>query len=156
MAEGKIEQIMSKPVKTVNVDEALSLAASKMHENAIGNVVVLDGDIPVGIITERDLVKAFMSGSTSPSRPVRSVMSKPLITISPDASLREAIEIMITNNVSQLPVLRANQLVGIVTEKDLMRALLLKSYDKLSRPKLRELEVDVARVAAELATLLNL
>jgi len=57
MAEDKIGQIMSKPVRTVKPDDKLSAAVAVMDKNSIGSVVVLDGETAIGIITEGDVVE---------------------------------------------------------------------------------------------------
>ena len=156
MAEDKIGQVMSKPVRTVESNEKLSAALSVMNQYDIGNVVVVEGQKLVGILTERDVVRQMLKDSRVLQEPVKEVMSKPIITISPENTVQEALEIMLKNNIRQLPVVQGSSLVGIVSDKDLMRSVIRVSYEKLSRPSLRELEIEAARIAAQIVTLLNL
>ncbi len=156
MAADKIGEVMSKPVRTVQPDEKLSAALAVMGKYDIGSVVVAEGQNPVGILTERDVVRQILKGSLVLQEPVKQVMSKPVITATPDTSVQEAIELMLKNKIRQLPVIQGSNLVGIVTDKDLMRSVLRVSYEKLSRPNLRELEIEAARLAAQIVTLLNL
>jgi CBS domain-containing protein len=156
MAEDKIGQIMSKPVRTVKPNEELSAAVAVMGNNSIGSVVVLDGETAIGIITERDVVKQMLKGAQVLLEPVRQVMSKPLITGTPDMAVQDAVNLMLENSIRQLPIVEGSRLVGIVTDRDLMRSVLRVSYEKLSKPKLRELELEAARIAAQIVTLLNL
>lgn len=156
MAEDKIGQVMSKPVRTVNPDEKLSAALTLMEKNGIGNVVVVEGKNVVGIVTERDVARQILKGAHVLEEPVKQVMSKPVITASPNMTVQEAIELMVEKKIRQLPVVQRSDLVGIVTDKDLMRSVLRASYEKLSRPNVREMEIEVARIAAQIVTLLNL
>jgi CBS domain-containing protein len=156
MGEDKIVQVMSKPVRTVESNEKLSTALAVMDKHDIGNVVVMEGQKLVGIVTERDVVRQMLKDSRVLQEPVKQVMSQPVITASPDSTVQEALEIMLKNNIRQLPVVQRSGLVGIVTDKDLMRSVLRVSYEKLSRPNLRELEIEAARIAAQIVTLLNL
>ena len=156
MAEDKIVQIMSKPVRTVKPDEKLSAAVAVMDNNSIGSVVVLDGETAIGIITEGDVVEQISKGAQILLEPVKQVMSKPLITGTPDMTVQDAVNLMLEKRIRQLPIVEGSKLVGIVTDRDLMRSVLRVSYEKLSKPKLRELELEAARIAAQIVTLLNL
>jgi CBS domain-containing protein len=156
MAEDKIGQIMSKPVRTVKPDEKLSAAAAVMGSNSIGSVVVLDGETAIGIITKGDMVEQISKGAQVLLEPVRQVMSKPLITGTPDMTVQDAVSLMLDKRIRQLPIVEGSKLVGIVTDRDLMRSVLRASYEKLSKPKLRELELEAVRIAAQIVTLLNL
>jgi CBS domain-containing protein len=156
MAEDKIGQIMSKPVRTVKPDEKLSTAIAVMGSNDIGSVVVLDSETAVGIITESDVVEQISKGAQALLEPVKQLMSKPLITGTPDMTVQDAVGLMLEKKIRQLPIVEGSRLVGIVTDRDLMRSVLRASYEKLKEPKLRELELEAARIAAQIVTLLNL
>jgi CBS domain-containing protein len=156
MAEDKIGQIMSKPVRTVKLDEKLSDAVAVMDNNNIGSVVVLEGETAIGIITEGDVVEQISKGAQVILEPVKQVMSKPLITGTPDMTVQDAVNVMLDKRIRQLPIVEGSKLVGIVTDRDLMRSVLRASYEKLSKPKRRELELEAARIAAQIVTLMNL
>jgi len=156
LAEDKIGQIMSKPVRTVKPDEKLSVAVALMDKNSIGSVVVLDGETAIGIITEGDVVEQVSKGAQSLLEPVKQVMSRPLITGTPDMAVQDAVSLMLEKRIRQLPIIQGKKLVGIVTDRDLMRSVLRASYEKLNKPKLREYELEAARIAAQIVTLLNL
>lgn len=156
MAEDKIGQIMSKPVRTVKPDEKLSAAVAVMDNNNVGSVVVLEGETAIGIITEGDVVEQISKGAQVILEPVKQVMSKPLITGTPDMTVQDAVNLMLDKRIRQLPIVEGSKLVGIVTDRDLMRSVLRVSYEKLSKPKRRELEIEAARIAAQILTLMNL
>jgi CBS domain-containing protein len=156
MVEDRVGQVMSKPVRTVEAGDQVGAALAVMEKNDIGNVVVVKGQDLVGIVTERDIVRHIVKETFLPQRPVNEIMAKPVITATPNMTVQEAVELMIKNNIHQLPVLEESRLVGIVTDKDLMRSVLRVSYEKLTRPNLREFEIEAARMAAQIVTLLNL
>jgi CBS domain-containing protein len=104
-------------------------AARVMVKHEIGSVVVLDGKKPVGIITERDITKQVIRGKSVLKVPVKKVMTRALVTAPPNMSVQEAFELMLMNKIRRLPILENNKLVGIVTEKDLMRWVLRVSYE---------------------------
>jgi CBS domain-containing protein len=121
-----------------------------MHENNIGSVVIVrnkdrDNDIsssnkPIGIITERDIVRIL--GSLEPAllkAPIRELMSKPLITILPNSSIKDAMQTMQLKNIRRLVVVNVekegkennqddNKMIGIITDKDIFRAI-MKNQD---------------------------
>jgi len=116
-------------VTTINVNDSVGVAAETMVKNEIGAVVVLEDKNPVGIITERDIIKQVTKGTDALKNPVKQVMSRPLTTASPDMSVQQAFELMLRKGIRRLPVLDGNNLVGIATEKDLMRWVLRVSYE---------------------------
>jgi CBS domain-containing protein len=124
-----LRHVLSKPVTTINVNDSVGVAAETMVKNEIGAVVVLEDKNPVGIITERDIIKQVTKGTDALKNPVKQVMSRPLTTASPDMSVQQAFELMLRKGIRRLPVLDGNNLVGIATEKDLMRWVLRVSYE---------------------------
>jgi CBS domain-containing protein len=127
-----ISNFMTKKVVTDTEDQNIPSASRKMYENNIGSVIVVDNgkdNRAVGIVTERDVVRIL--GKLEPwllSSPLRALMSKPLITIYSNGSLRDGIQTMYTKNIRRLPVVSdketTNQIVGIITDKDIFRVLM--------------------------------
>jgi CBS domain-containing protein len=75
----------------------------------------MDETVPVGIVTERDIVRRFVYRSLrQPVTKVSRIMSKPLVTIDPDSSLREAARLMVKNAIRRLPVVKDTKLIGIL------------------------------------------
>jgi len=119
-----VKSVMTSPVVTVLFSDTVATAADKMVTHDIGAVIVISGGQPVGIMTERDVVKKIVvEGRDAAKTPASQIMSKPLITVGPDATIVQAIAIMKDRNIRRLPVVRGTNLVGIVTEKDLIRRL---------------------------------
>jgi CBS domain-containing protein len=118
----RISAIMTKAAVTDRPDDDLAAAARKMWDQQTGSLLVLDGQDLVGIITERDVLRAVATG-TPLDTPVSEVMSKDLITVEPGTSLREAARIMTEKWIRHLPVVEAGRLVGVVSQRDLAGVL---------------------------------
>jgi CBS domain-containing protein len=124
-----IASIMTKEVKTAKESQTVKAVAKIMADKDIGSVVIVKGtepDRPIGIITERDLVR--VAGNTEVLTlqiPVRDIMSKPVVTINTNSSIKDAIQSMELNNFRRLPVVdKEKKMVGIVTDKDIFRAIM--------------------------------
>lgn len=123
-----VSSIMVKDVKTVKDNDSLQHACKVMKAAGIGSVVVVGSDgkgetVPLGIITERDVVGHIALDPSKARSPVQDLMSSPLLTIPPDTSLRDALRIIVSRDIRRLPVVEGGKLVGIVTDKDIYRAI---------------------------------
>jgi predicted transcriptional regulator len=123
-----VSSVMSSVVKTENEDRNIMAVCKVMHDNSIGCVVVVKiqnkEKIPVGIITERDIISILGKQTIDFRRPLSSFMSKPIISIQPNCSIREAMQLMNSNNMRRLVVVDTNnKMVGIITEKDIFRQI---------------------------------
>jgi CBS domain-containing protein len=131
----EVERIMVSEVVTITPENTLYEAARIMGENHIGSLIVVKYKTPVGIITERDLLrevvdkgialeKDWLVGGTSiKEEKVEKIMSYPLITISLKSNIKEAAQMMIEKKIRRLGVTESGKLVGIVTAADLIRCL---------------------------------
>jgi predicted transcriptional regulator len=122
-----VKDLMTKDVITVDLSKTVFDAAVLMSERELGCLVVMDGETPIGIVTERDFVRRVVSKKISLDAKISEIMSKPLITIDADVPIREAARKMISYKIRRLPVLRDNQLVGIITAADFARHLSKKT-----------------------------
>jgi CBS domain-containing protein len=84
---------------------------------------------PVGIVTERDVTKQVITGDDALVNPVSQVMSHPLRVSTKETTIQDVFEIMLEHRIRRLPIVENNELVGIVTEKDLMAWVLRVSYE---------------------------
>jgi acetoin utilization protein AcuB len=131
--ETRVTDLMSKHVITVDMDDTLSHAKALFNREGFHHLVVTDAGKPVGVISDRDLLKHLSPflGVLLSERPqdvatlqkkIHQVMTRRLISIGPDLTLAEAAEQMIANKVSCLPVMTEDQkLVGIITVRDIVR-----------------------------------
>jgi CBS domain-containing protein len=116
-----VKEIMTKEVVTIDPNKTVFDAAELMSSKGVGCVIVVIKAFPVGIITERDIVRRIVAKRSSPDVKVTEVMTKTVITVNPDTSLKEAARTMSTNKIRRLPVLENNKLVGIVVASDFVR-----------------------------------
>jgi len=124
-----LSDIMTTKVVTLDITEGVEEALRLMIKFDIGSVIVTDKRKPVGIVTERDVTRAALRGDSLLKLPVRSLMSRPLQTASPNLEIPVAFETMLKLGVRRLPVVEEEKLVGVVTEKDLMRWVLRMFYE---------------------------
>ncbi len=116
-----VNQIMSKTVLTVDKLASLQEAAERMKTQNIGCVVITDDARPVGIVTERDFVTKVIAGGKPLFTEIYEVMSSPLITIGPEATVWEASEMMKEKDIHKLPVRENDKIIGIITTSDIVR-----------------------------------
>ena len=118
-----VRDVMSSPVRTTRVGDSVKDAVRKMNKFRIGCLVVMQGARSVGILTERDIMRKVVEPCIDPSLiNVSDVMSTPITTIDPVASVEDAAMIMSRERIKKLPVVEDGRLVGIVTSTDLVRS----------------------------------
>lgn len=130
----RVRDVMSRDVKTVERNDRLSIAAQVMRMERIRHLVVVDEDRPgevAGVLSQRDLflgslARALGYGSEGMRKvyetiAVKDVMSPEPVTITGDASLADAAEVMLGRKIGCLPVVEGNRLAGILTESDFVR-----------------------------------
>jgi CBS domain-containing protein len=124
-----ISNFMTKEVITTTVDQTIQSVCKSMYENNVGCLIIvkreLRGLAPVGIITERDIVKII--GSTElfvGQAAIRQFMSYPLVTGTPTTTISQAMEKMNINKIRRLPIVdkdkEGDKLVGIISERDIL------------------------------------
>ena len=124
----KVKDVMTKKVVTVEANKTVSEAAALMAENDVANLIVMDTNIPIGIVTERDFVRRVMAKNKPSKTKISEIMSTPLRVIDPDAPLKEAARRMVRKRIRRLPVIQDNKLVGIITTTDFARHLSKKTF----------------------------
>ena len=125
-----VKDFMTTNVITIDANETVLYAAKLMHQQDVGDLVVTEGNVPKGIVTERDLVRRIMAQKKSLEIKVSEIMSNPLITIEEEASIRDAARKMIKYKIRRLPVTKKNVLVGIIATSDFARHLGKKSLSE--------------------------
>ncbi|MCC6020729.1 MAG: CBS domain-containing protein [Thermoproteaceae archaeon] len=120
----KVRELISKRVVSCRDDEPIECAVIKMHAENVGSVLVVDStESLVGIITERDVIRLVAQG-VDLKMPLKSVMTRRVITAEPDEAVSSAAVKMVENNIRHLPVVEGGRVVGVVSIRDVMRALL--------------------------------
>lgn len=119
-----VGDVMTADVLTASPDDTVYRVASLMASRGVGSCVVVRDDKPVGIVTERDIVRRLIAAGLSPKRvKVGEIMSSPVIVVGEKTSLDEAAAVMARNRVRRLVVVRGEEVVGIVSVTDLMRSV---------------------------------
>ena len=114
-----VGDIMARDVLSVEPSTPIVTAAGRMHERRVGAVCVLDGDRLVGILTERDILKAVATGATD--APVTDAMTHSPETVEGDETVGHAASLMIHGGFRHLPVVEGNRVVGMISIRDLVR-----------------------------------
>jgi CBS domain-containing protein len=118
-----VKDLMTKKALTIDSQKTILEAAQLMSQKEVGDLIVVENEMPIGIVTERDFVRRVVARERGLDTKVSDVMSKPLITIDPDASLKEAARKMVKHRIRRLPVLKTHKLVGIIVVSDFARHL---------------------------------
>lgn len=120
-APDTVGEIMTKEVVAVAPGDPVRRAVREMVDHEIGSVIVAEGADPVGVFTERDLARRILDEPGLLDRPVGEVMSAPVFTTEPGVEIVDAFDLMNAEQVRRLPVVDGGRLVGVVTERDLLR-----------------------------------
>ncbi|MDD1679660.1 MAG: CBS domain-containing protein [Methanomicrobiales archaeon] len=116
-----LREVMQSHPTTIDYHANVAKAASAMCHDEVGSCIVLQNNLPIGIITEQDINCKVVAKDIQPSAiQVSTVMSTPLITISVDKTVGDAGQMMVKHHVRRLPVVEGKKVVGIVTVRDLL------------------------------------
>jgi CBS domain-containing protein len=120
-----VRDIVQPNIVSLDGKKTVKDAAALMVQNDIGSVVVTSSDNPVGIVTERDILKKVTFYSKDPSTmTLDSIMSSPLVTIDSNEGLGEATLIMMDKKIRRLLATDRGKIIGIFTQRDLQNKVL--------------------------------
>jgi CBS domain-containing protein len=137
-----VSDFMTRSVKTIKENETMRQACKLMYQGNIGSIVIvkkqtdgheaetldtkMNNEMPIGIVTERDLARMVgFSAKFFADMTVSEVMSKPLITINSETSIKDAIALMEQKDIRRLPIVdNEGQMLGIITSKDIFKAFM--------------------------------
>ena len=112
-------------VWSIGPDATVYEALALMAEKGVGALMVMDDTHPVGLLSERDYARnVILKGRTSRDTPVRDIMSAPVLCVTPEQPLEEAMALMTEHRVRHLPVIRDEQLLGMVSIGDLIKSII--------------------------------
>lgn len=117
----KAKDVMIKRLTTIGIDEKIALADLIMTRGSIGGLPVVEGDRIVGIITQRDIMLArnYEIGSLKAG----DLMTKNLVTVTPETPLKDLLDIMLNNKIERIPVVDRGKLVGMVVHGKLLASI---------------------------------
>jgi len=129
-----VRDVMTRNLITVDPETSFTDALKIMRENRIRRLPVLEDGKLVGIVTEKDILYASPSKATTldvwelhyllNKLKIREIMTRDVVTIQEDTPVEEAAKIMVDNKIGALPVVKGNELVGIITETDIFKVFL--------------------------------
>lgn len=117
----KVADLMTKGPVTCPVGAGVRDVARLMRDNGISSVILMEGELPAGIVTVRDLANKVLAEGLDGTTPVARVMTSDLITIAPDALGLDALMRLADHNISHLPVAEGGRIVGLIGRTDLFR-----------------------------------
>jgi CBS domain-containing protein len=117
-----VDQYMTNKVVTAEEKALVAAVAKTMGEKRIGSVVVTRLGKPIGIFTERDLLTTFLAEGRPLGVAVGNACSKPLLVIPAQTPINVAAQIMASRHIRRLPIAEGNELIGIITARDLVEA----------------------------------
>ncbi len=114
--------VMVKDVIMIDENASVKKSADVMNENDIGSIIATRKGKPVGILTERDLLKRIVAeGKSAKKTKVKEIMSSPLTAIMPETHLEEAVRLMFEKKIKKLPVVSQDGVVGLLSLTDIAR-----------------------------------
>jgi citrate synthase len=127
-----VKDLMSSPVVTASATETVADAARRMKDQRVGSVVVVEANRPVGILTERDLVRCSAAGSDPASVKVAEWMTEEPDTVQMTETAADAFKSLAEHGYRHIPVVEDGELVGIVSMRDLMRIAQITPVESLA------------------------
>jgi CBS domain-containing protein len=118
-----IKELLDNSILSVNSTVPAYEAAKLMENSKAGAIVVLENQVPVGLVTNRDLTVKIIAHSYPSDTPLRRIMSTPLIFINPETEISAAAELMISKKIRKLPIIRDDKVIGIVIASDVALAV---------------------------------
>ncbi len=123
---------------SVSPEASVLDALCKMSDKDIGALLVMDDDKMVGIMSERDYArKVILLGKTSRDTWVNEIMTKSVFSIHPDQTIEEAMELMNVKHIRHLPVQESDQVIGMISIGDLVKAIMFKQREAIKSSRRR-------------------
>ncbi len=109
-------------------------AIRAMADHHVGALLVMKGEVLAGIVSERDYArKVILRGRSSSDTPVRDIMTSPVLTVSPDTSVEQCMQLVTDKRVRHLPVVEAGRVVGMVSIGDLVKAVIAAQQQQIEQ-----------------------
>ncbi|MGY5147128.1 MAG: CBS domain-containing protein [Candidatus Nitrosopumilus sp. bin_7KS] len=118
-----IGEVMTKSVISVDATLTVNETAKMMEDAKVGAVIVMEDNLPIGIVTDRDFAIKIAAHAYQITGPVKQIMSTPLFSINPDETVRTAADLMHDRGIRKLPVIDDGKVIGIITSTDIVNLL---------------------------------
>ena len=116
----QLQDIMTKDVVTGGKDASIFEAAKLMEARDVSCIVIVEGDAPAGIVTERDMVRKVIIQDIDKSANVETIMTSPVATAEMTEEVTSGAKLMVEKGIRRLPVVANGKLAGIVTATDIL------------------------------------
>ena len=121
----RVKAIMSKQMVSLEKGLSIRSAVKTMVHKDVGSVVITAHGKPIGMVTERDILKSLaFRKAVRPDTPIEEIMSAPLVAVNSNSTIGDAAELMARNKIRRLLVKENGRYVGIVTQRDLQKAMI--------------------------------
>ena len=114
-----IKDSLDSSVLSLHSTVPASDAAKLLEDSKTGAIVVLENQIPVGIVTNKDLTIKIIAHSYPLDTPIRRIMSTPLVSITPSTGIKEALELMVARKIRKLPVIDSDEVIGMIVASEI-------------------------------------
>jgi len=126
-----ISNFMTTNIKSIQANTSIKDATKIMYENHISSLLVEEHDNIIGIITFADIALALAVYDNKSISQIREIMSSPVISVTSDSSILNAIELMLEKRIHKLPVIDDGNILGIISSTDLMVLLSILNEEQL-------------------------
>ena len=116
-----VKEVMSKSVVSVDSSVTATDAAKMMEDTGVGAIVILEKNLPIGLVTDRDFAIKITAHSYPIDTPVRRIMSSPLISITPQSDIQTAAELMASRKIRKLPIIENDEVKGMVIASEISK-----------------------------------
>ena len=120
----RVRDVMETNVPAIDAKATVMEAVQRMVKENVWSFLVTKEGLPVGVVTERDILRRCISKGYSLNMRVEEIMSSPIITIGPDEPIGRALQIMAEKNVRRLYVVEGGKVIGRITQTKSMESLL--------------------------------
>jgi CBS domain-containing protein len=134
-----ILELKGKQIWSIHPEATVLEALRLMDAKGVGALVVLEGSHLVGILSERDYArKVILKGKSSKDTPVSEIMTSKVITVHPDQTLDECMELMTSKSIRHLPVVENERVVGVISVRDVMSSIIHRQREALKQTEPRK------------------
>jgi len=118
-----IADVMTKSVLSVDASMTVNEAAKMMEDTKVGAIIVMENNLPIGIVTDKDFTVKVGAHAFPITDPIKKIMNSTLFSINPKESVRTASDMMYKLGIRKLPVIENDKVIGIVTATDIVSLL---------------------------------
>lgn len=124
----RVGDIMVHKAITAKSKTSLTQLAKLMRKNRVGSVTIVEGKMPVGILTESDFIRLVARGADMKNGLAQDFMNRNVATCDPSITVIDALMLMRTERIRHLPVVKKKRLVGVISIRDLIAATQFSSF----------------------------